>query len=163
MRLTEEQFKALVGKKNALVSKKERKVVIANGYRSHKQGERTIGLKTYYFRSLWEMNFARYLEWLRSTNNIIDWSYEEVKFDFSEGNYKTPPFSYLPDFKIVNKDSSTEFYEVKGYMTASSRKKLTRLEKHYPDIKITVIDKKWFSKNNGKLKKLISSWETLNE
>lgn len=161
LRLTEEQLAALTGNKN-LVTKKE-KVVIANGYRSNVQGDRTIGGKTYYFRSLWEINYAQYLEFLKRHGKIKDWEYEPRAFTFPKDAHKAPPYYYKPDFKIYNLDGSHEWHEVKGFMNPSSRKKIERLRLHYPEEKILVIDKKWFRSNGPKLSRLVIGWETLDQ
>jgi hypothetical protein len=158
-RFTEAQFAALMGQKKRNAG--GRKVVITNGYRSNVQGERTIGGKTYYFRSLWEINFARTLEFWKSQGILEDWWYECHTFRFPKDAYEAGPFSYLPDFKVKHPNGFIEWYEVKGYMNTMSKQKLKRLAKHFPDVKITVIDKAWFNKEGYQLKKIVRGWETL--
>jgi len=82
----------------------------------------------YSFRSTWEANFARVLKHLK-----LKWAFEERKFVF-EGVSRRP-FSYLMDFEILdgNKLLPAGYYEVKGWMKSSSRSKLTRLKKFYPE------------------------------
>lgn len=163
LRLTEEEFAALSGKGGASnkAPNKNQKVVIAGGYKSNLQGWRTIGGKTYYFRSLWEMNFARYLEWLKRTGQLKDWWYEPELFEFPRNAHKGPPFQYLPDFKARHINNSVERFEVKGYMNASSKRKIKRFNKHFPSLKLTVVGKKWFHSVGRKHAKLIPGWETL--
>lgn len=96
------------------------------------------GLK-YYFRSGWEVVYARYLEWLLQSGEIKKWQYEPDTFWFEE--IKRGVRSYLPDFKVFNKDGSFEYHEVKGYMDSKSVTKLKRMTKYYPEVKMVLIDK----------------------
>jgi len=112
--------------------------------------------KKYYFKSLYEKNYARYLDFLREKNKISDWLYEPETFWFEA--IKRGVRSYLPDFKIINKNGSIEYHEVKGFMDSKSQTKLKRMAKYYPDIKIRVIDSDWFKVNKA-LRFLIPGWE----
>lgn len=162
MRLTEDEFLALtLGSSHNTKKKTHTKLVIANGYRSNVSGDRTIGGKTFYFRSLWEINFARYLQFLKQHKNIKDWEFEPEIFEFPRTAHKGPPFQYLPDFWVLNNDNSEEWYEVKGFMNTQSKKKIKRFRQHFPDEKITVIGKPWFSKEGKKLSRLVVGWETM--
>lgn len=159
VRFSEAQFAALMGQKKRNFG--GRKVVITNGYRSNVQGERTIGGKTYFFRSLWEMNYARILEFRKTHGEIIDWSYETKTFKFPKEAYEAGPFSYMPDFHVKFPNNYEEWHEVKGYMNVMSKKKIKRLKTHYPDVILKVIDKAWMNKHGRQYRKLITSWETL--
>lgn len=75
------------------------------------------------FRSSWERNFARYLEFKK-----IEWTYEERVFTFNGA--KRRPFQYLPDFYEVDNDV---YWEVKGYLRGQDRMKMRRFRKYYPD------------------------------
>ena len=94
--------------------------------------------KKYYFRSKWEMNYARYLQWLKEKKEIKDWTYEEDTFWFK--NIKRGVMSYTPDFKLTNNDNSIVYHEVKGWMDNKSKTKIKRMTKYYPRIKLTIID-----------------------
>jgi len=107
-----------------------------------------------YVRSRWEANIARYLNFLVKNGNITKWEYEPDTFKFP---VKRGSVFYTPDFKIWEKDK-IYYYEVKGYMDASSRTKLKRMSKYYPDIKIIVVDKKAYKQILGN-KGLIEGWE----
>ena len=124
---------------------------------SWKAAWRTIGGKRKFFRSRWEANYARYLEFLKINNHIKDWFHEPETFWFEK--IKRGCRSYLPDFKIINLDDSHEWHEVKGWMDDRSKTKLKRFARYYPKEKITVIDKKWFSKNAKKMKIICKDWE----
>ena len=63
-------------------------------------GWREIGGKRKYFRSKWESNYARYLQFLKEHKQIEDWHHECETFWF-EG-IKRGVCSYLPDFKVIH-------------------------------------------------------------
>lgn len=110
-----------------------------------KSGWRTINGQEYYFRSTWEANYARYLDFLVTSDSIQWWEYEPETFWFEK--IKRGTRSYLPDFKIYNADGSHHWVEVKGYMDAKSKTKIKRFHKYYPKEKLIVVDKTWFKEN----------------
>lgn len=120
-------------------------------------GWREINGKKIYFRSLWEYRYGLYLEFLRSNGAILGWAHEPKTFWFEE--IKRGCRSYLPDFQVIEKDGSTTWHEVKGYYDPKSLTKIKRFRKYYPKETLILIDSKWFSKNNSKLKGLIPGWE----
>lgn len=135
-------------------------------------GWREIDGSLYYFRSTWESRYAHYLEWLRLQGTIQEWLYEPKMFEFTEKHVITPEGKcvtlptikhgttrYMPDFQVVEKDGTSSWVEVKGHMDAASKTKIARFRKYYPSHKLTVVDAKWFSRNNRQLKNLIPGWE----
>jgi hypothetical protein len=110
-----------------------------------------------YFRSSWEANYARYLNWLQSHGGIASWRYEPKTFVF-EGVTRGP-FTYTPDFEITEKNGSVVFHEVKGWMDSKSRGKLKRFAKFYPDIKIVIIDKRQYDAIKYQVSAAIRGWE----
>lgn len=126
-------------------------------YSRGKQGKRP-DLDNRYFRSSWEANYARYLNFLVKQKNIHKWDYEVDTFFFDE--IKRGTRSYMPDFKIWETESSEPYYiEVKGWMDDKSRTKLNRMAKYFPCIKIVLIQKKEYMEIQRKLKNLIPFWE----
>lgn len=125
---------------------------------SWKQGWREIGGQRIFARSRWEANYARYLEFLRANGELTAWQHEGETFWFNK--IKRGTVSYMPDFKITNKDGSVEYHEVKGWMDDRSKTKLKRMAKYHPTVKIRLIDKHWFKHNSGKLSALLPGWET---
>lgn len=121
------------------------------------QSWRTIGDQKIFARSIWEANYGRYLEFLRTHNKIKSWEHEPKTFWF-EG-IKRGCVSYKPDFKVTDLSDSVTWYEVKGFYDAKSKTKIKRFEKYYPKEKLILIDKTWFAKNNIMLRGLISGWE----
>lgn len=114
-------------------------------------------LNDLYVRSSWEANYARYLNWLVSINEIKKWEYEPDEFEFK--NIKRGTRFYIPDFKIFNNDGSIEYHEVKGYMDKKSITKLKRMTKYYPEIKVIIIDRDVYYAIARQIKNLIPNWE----
>jgi hypothetical protein len=116
----------------------------------------TIADKTYYFKSKWEYQYAMYLDLMKRNNHIVDWFYEPHTFYF-EG-IKRGTTNYKPDFKVIFPSGNEEWFEVKGYMDSKSATKIKRMAKYFPEIKLRVIDKTWFSSSSKILKKIIKNW-----
>jgi len=100
-----------------------------------------------YFRSRWEANYARLLNYLK-----INWEYESKTFDLGYQNY-TPDF-YLPD--------SDEYVEVKNFLWKYSKIRDKNFRKLYPDIKLKLILSEDYLKLQNKYAKLIKNWEYKN-
>lgn len=124
---------------------------------SWKAGWRTIGGKRKYFRSKWEANYARYLEWLKQYNQIKEWQHENKTFWFD--GIKRGCRSYLPDFEVTNNDGSVEYHEVKGWYDNRSKTKIKRMKKYYPEVKLLIIFQKQYNEIKNKVGKLIDGWE----
>lgn len=122
-----------------------------------KPGWREIGDTRKYYRSKWEANYARYLEFLKKHGEILKWEHEPETFWFN--NIKRGVRSYLVDFKVTDKDGSIIYYEVKGWNDPKSKTKIKRMAKYYPDVKIYLISKDFFKSNNKKLSGLVPGWE----
>lgn len=129
-------------------------IKLVDGKSIWEKGWYFIGGKKIYFRSKWEYMFACYLETLKEKKTIINWEYETDTFWFE--HIKRGVRSYTPDFKITHPSLNQEFIEVKGYMDSKSKTKLKRMRIYYPEIKIRVVDKEWFAKNNKSLKALVN-------
>jgi hypothetical protein len=132
--------------------------------RGSNAGWREIGGKRMYFRSKWEAQYARFLQWSKEQGHILDWEHEPKTFWFE--NIKRGVRSYLPDFRVWHLNANTappsedhHWVEVKGWLDPKSATKLKRMAKYYPDEKIFVIDKTWFAKNNHMMRNLIKDWE----
>jgi len=122
-----------------------------------KAGWREIGGVRKFYRSRWEANYARYLQWLKEKNQIQDWQHEPETFWFE--NIKRGARTYLPDFRVVEMDGSVVFHEVKGWMDDKSKTKLRRMKKYYPSVKIVLVQKKQYEAISGKVSSLIDGWE----
>lgn len=115
-----------------------------------------IGGKRKYFRSNWEANYARYLEWLKGLGHIKDWEHEPKTFWF-EG-VKRGSVSYLPDFRVIENNGSEVFHEVKGWMDDRSKTKIARMKRYYPDVVLVVIDSKAYRELRLKVSSLVPGW-----
>jgi predicted nuclease of restriction endonuclease-like RecB superfamily len=121
-----------------------------------KAGWREIGGKRHYFRSRYEINYCKYLEWLKKNNLIVEWHYEPKTFWF-EG-IRRGTVSYKPDFLIEYSDKQ-QWVEVKGYWDKRSLTKIKRFKKYFPELQLISVDKEWFSKNSRKLMIIVKDWE----
>jgi len=124
---------------------------------THKAGWREIGGTRKYYRSLWEANYARYLEWLRFNGQLQNWEHEPETFWFEA--IKRGVRSYLPDFKVTENNGDIVYHEVKGYMDAKSKTKIKRMAKYHPDVKLIVIDRKGYTAIKNKISSAIEGWE----
>ncbi len=116
-----------------------------------------VGKQKIYARSLWERNFAFYLEWLRNNKSVTSWKHEPRTFWFLK--IKRGVRSYKPDFRIVYAGGLVKWIEVKGWLDPRSATKLKRMAKYYPKIDIEVRDAKWFSENGPMLASVVPGWE----
>ena len=110
-----------------------------------------------YFRSSWEANYARYLNWLVLQKQIRNWEYEPEAFEFK--GIKRGTRFYTPDFKVERMDGSLEYHEVKGYMDQRSATKIKRFKKNYPNHKFVLIDKDVYRSIARTMKPLLATWD----
>lgn len=116
---------------------------------AHSKGGRRTDLGDHYFRSTWEANYARLLDYQK-----IKWVYEPKTFIFKEVFRGAK--SYLPDFYLPDSD---EYHEVKGWMKSTDRTKLKRMAKYFPDVKIVMIDRDVYLEYEKKYAFDIPTWE----
>lgn len=124
---------------------------------SKTRGGRRADLGNKYFRSAWEANWARYLNWLQSLGEVLSWQFEPETFEFHK--IRRGSRLYTPDFKVTNKDGSVEYHEIKGYMDPRSATKIRRMAKYYPLVKLIVIEKAAYRSVADKVSGLIEHWE----
>lgn len=122
-----------------------------------KSGWRDIGGTNKYYRSKWEANYARYLEWLKSKGEIIDWKHEPETFWFD--GIKRGCVSYLPDFRVTERNGSISYHEVKGWMDDRSKTKITRMAKYHPLVRLIVIEAKAYRAISKTMSPIIRGWE----
>lgn len=89
------------------------------------------------FRSSWERNVARWLNWRVAKGELLAWEYEPFTFTFP--GVVRGAVCYTPDFKLHYADGRVEWLEVKGWETSKDRTKWRRLRQHYPQITLTVL------------------------
>lgn len=124
---------------------------------SWKAGWRDVGGQRVFFRSRWEANYARYLDWLRINGQIASWEHEPETFWFEA--IKRGVRSYLPDFLVTEADGSRAYHEVKGWMDSRSKTTIRRFGKYYPQHKLIVVDAVAYRAIKRKVAGLIEGWE----
>jgi hypothetical protein len=120
---------------------------------------RRADLDNRYFRSSWEANYARYLNWLQANNQIAGWEFEPQTFYFQ---VKRGPTSYTPDFKILLLGGQTyEWHEIKGHMDPTSVSKLRKFKKFYPAeyAALRLIDGPIYQTIANSVRAFIPTWE----
>lgn len=111
-----------------------------------------------FFRSSWEANYARYLDYKKSEGAIYKWEFEPDTFWFEK--IKRGVRSYTPDFKIWAGDNEEPYYiEVKGYMDPKSKTKIKRMAKYYPKIRLEIFGAKEYNSIKSLYSDLIKNWE----
>lgn len=126
-----------------------------NAYSRCKAGRREeIG--PMYFRSAWEANYARYLNWLLGRGEIDRWEYEPETFWFEA--IRRGVRSYRPDFRVTEKGRSY-FVEVKGWMDPKSKTKLARMKRYHPSVEVRVVGERQYRSIERSISRLIPGWE----
>lgn len=122
-----------------------------------KAGWREFGGVRKYYRSRWEANYARYLQWLKEHGQIAAWEHEPETFWFD--GIKRGCMSYLPDFRVTELSGDVAYHEVKGWMDDRSKTKIKRMAKYHPTIRLIVIDAKEYKLIAKKMSRIILGWE----
>ncbi len=122
-----------------------------------KAGWREIGGKRNYYRSRWEANYARYLQWLKERGEIAEWAHEPETFWFDA--IKRGVRSYKPDFRVWEPSGASCLHEVKGWMDGRSKTTLSRMAKYHPDQKIVLIDGVQYRSIRRAVMNMIPGWE----
>lgn len=115
-----------------------------------------IGEAKNFYRSKWEIKYARYLQFLKTQKMIANWIYEPKIFWFD--GIKRGCVSYKPDFLVEEIDGSHYWVEVKGYMDKKSATKIKRFRKYFPHEILFVIEESWFKDQSKKFKGFIKDW-----
>jgi hypothetical protein len=126
-----------------------------NTYSRVKSGKRA-DLDDQFFRSSWEANYARWLNFLIQHGQIASWRFESRTFEFPEKRGKS---FYTPDFEVTTIAGGTEWHEVKGWMDSRSRTALKRFKKHYPDEVLVLIDQTEYKALERSGAAFIEHWE----
>lgn len=121
------------------------------------RGGKRGDLNDRYFRSSWEANWARYLNFLIVQGDVEKWEYEVDVFEFP---VKKGSKFYVPDFKVTFPSGRVVYHEIKGYMDQRSRTKLKRMKKYYPEVELELIDKDRYYAVATTMKHILSGWET---
>jgi hypothetical protein len=151
MKLPEFRLLSKVKHTGKKISEETRKKMSANSLRQTHRFSRCRGgyrddLKLY-FRSSWEANYARYLNF----KNVI-WEYEPTVFDLGEG------YTYTPDFRL----NDGTYVEIKGWLTQQGKMKLERFKSKYPDVKLVLVNRNDYRIIVNEYKNVIPHWEKVN-
>jgi Protein of unknown function (DUF1064) len=128
------------------------------GKATWKAGWREFGGKRCYFRSRWEANYGRYLEWLKTKGQIKDWAHEPYTFWFDK--IKRGTRSYLPDFQVEECGGAVVYHEVKGWMDDRSKTKIKRMRIYFSEVRLIVIDSKGYKAISKWASALVPGWES---
>ena len=146
---TMKQMKAKIAAHGSLAGKNPRG--------SWKAAWREIGGKRKFYRSRWEANYARYLQWLLDRGEIAGWEHEPETFWFEA--IKRGVRSYLPDFRVTETSGASALHEVKGWMCSRSRTTLKRMAKYHPQERVILIGRKEYHAIERKVSGLVPGWE----
>jgi len=126
----------------------------SDSFRAHgnSKGGKRDDLGGVYFRSTWEANYARILNLLMDRYIVADWEFEPDIFDLGDERY-------IPDFKVENMHGDIVYHEVKGYMDATSKRKLRKMAKQYPNVPLVLIDTDKYVALAATYAPMISTWE----
>lgn len=122
------------------------------------KGGRRADVGNQYFRSRWEANYARWLNFhiANTADDVASWTYEPRTFSFP---VKRGTMSYTPDFLVTFRDGHTEWHEVKGWLTQQGATALKRFAKYYPDETLVLIDEPAYKAIAKVASPLIEGWE----
>lgn len=159
--MTQDELAALVAKRNATNIARYGTagpsfLVSSNPY-SRAKGGRRPDLDNRFFRSAWEANYARYLNFIRDNGVIALWEYETETFIFH--GVTRGALTYTPDFKVTGVDGEVVYHEVKGWMDSKSKTKLKRMKKYYPHIVIRVIGPNEYRAIARQCAGMLDGWE----
>ena len=94
----------------------------------------------FYTRSRMERNLIRFYRFIGQR-----FKYEPCEFKF-DGIERGNARYYKPDYELLTaKDEHVRYVEVKGYMDDTSKRKLERMAKYYPQVKVEVIRADFFA------------------
>lgn len=110
----------------------------------------------WFFRSSWEANYARFLQLLERLGKIERWEYEPERFVFP---VTSGPASYLPDFKVWDKEDGVYFVEIKGWYDLKSKQRFGLMHRYRPDVPIRLVDGRHWRAYEAFGRKHIKGWE----
>lgn len=133
-----------------IVSKETRqKMSLISRYQTHRFSRCHGGFRDdlgMYFRSSWEANYARYLNYVG-----IKWHYEIMTYELPEGCSYTPDF-ILEDGTII---------EIKGWLTEKGKKKLNWFREIYPNVILKVVERSEYREIYQRFADVVPGWEKI--
>lgn len=110
-----------------------------------------------FFRSSWEANYARYLNWLMTNGQVKSWEYEPETFIF-RGEVRGP-IHYTPDFRVLYSDGRIEYVEIKGWNDPKSQSRHKKMAKYYPKVPLVILTQTQYRAIERQVAALIPEWE----
>jgi len=101
-----------------------------------------------YFRSSWEANFARILNFLN-----INWEYEKKRFKLDNNSY-CPDF-YLSDYNL--------YIEIRGYYPHARSDKIQQFLELYPSLRLEVFREEEYEVLSQEFSNIVPNWEFYGE
>jgi hypothetical protein len=136
----------------------QRSMPVSENTYTRGRGGKRADLDNQYFRSSWEANYARWLNYRRDVaRDLTSWEYEPIVFEFPVKHGTT---SYRPDFRLTFPDGRIEWHEVKGWLTPRGATALKRFAKYYPDEVLVLIDAEPYQAIARFARAVIPTWET---
>jgi hypothetical protein len=89
------------------------------------------------FRSSWEADWARQLEFWKVHGNVTRWEYEPESFLLP---FKGGARRYVPDFKVWYPGTIIEYHEVKAVVDSRWRQALRGMRRFHPHVRLRVVD-----------------------
>ena len=83
-----------------------------------------------------EKDYAEYLEMQKRNGDILDYRFEQVRFNLASNT------NYAPDFLVINKNMGVEFHEVKGRWEDDARVKIKVAQRLNPWFVFVAVRKK---------------------
>lgn len=120
------------------------------------KGGRRSDLNDQYFRSAWEANYARWLNFRTHHGDVLRWEYEPQTFRFP---VQRGTMSYTPDFRVTFSDGRSEWHEVKGWLTQQGATALKRFTKYYPVEVLVLIGTDEYRAIAKQAKSMVEGWE----
>lgn len=121
---------------------KRQRTKAETNYHVSKQGKRP-DLNNQYFRSRWEANFARIMNYEGKS-----WQFEPEYFELEDA------WHYIPDFLVDG-----DYYEIKGRMTAKDEHKHALFRLKYPHLRLHIVGAVEYTAYRIQYKDLIPTWE----
>lgn len=133
------------------------RVTTAERTHTRARGGRRADLDNRYFRSAWEANYARWLNYRVDHSDGVEWwTYEPRTFRFP---VKRGTMSYTPDFLVTFRDGHVEWHEVKGWLTPQGATALKRFAKYYPAERLVLVDGPAYKAIAQTARGLLEVWE----
>ena len=130
--ITPQQYRDLMAAQKA--STAARGGAVIGGRAVRPTGGKRADLGGQYFRSAWEANYARYLNWRIANGERLRWEYEPECIVFRFPVKPSKNSTYRGDFAVWVGDSEVpEIHEPKGFMDQDSKIKLRRMQKFFPE------------------------------